>query len=114
MPTYLERTRWVLAGATRDEVIRRTKAAIAAGRIRPPENGAMSYMMSKGGYLGDGAHGPWHSHLMFWVPRGALPDWGADLPGSPVISAGPGLDPAALYFVPVAKWSDGTPAVMGM
>jgi hypothetical protein len=113
LPTYLERTRWVLAGASRTEMTRRTKAAIAAGRIRPPEIGAMCFMMSKGGYLGDNAHGPWHSHLMFFVPRGASgpPDWGADLPGSPVIGAGPGLDPAAIYFVPVAKWSDGTPAM---
>jgi hypothetical protein len=117
MPTYLERTRWVLAGASRPEVVRRTKAAIAAGRIRPPEDGSMSYMLAKGGYLGDGAGGHWHPHLMFFVPRGANgdpPDWGADLPGSPVLAGGPGIDPAALYFVPLPKWSDGTPADMAM
>jgi hypothetical protein len=116
MPTYLERTKWVLAGATKAEIVRRTKAAIAAGRIRPPENGAMSYMMSKIGDLGAPAHGgPWHPHLMYFVPRGpsgAPPDWGADLPGSPVLYGGSGLDPAALYFVPLARWSDGTMAVM--
>lgn len=117
MPTYLERTKWVLAGASKDEIVRRTKAAIAAGGIRPPENGAMSYMMSKDGYLGDEAGGHWHPHLMLFMPRdarGKTPDWGADLPGSPVLSGGPGIDPAALYFIPIAKWSDGTMAVMGM
>ncbi len=113
MPTYLERTRWVLAGASKEEIVQRTKAAIGAGRIRPPENGAMSYMMSKDGYLGDSAGGHWHPHLMLFVPRGAAaPNWGADLPGSPVLSSGPGLDPAGLYYILVAKWSDGTMATM--
>ncbi len=113
LPTYLERTRWVLAGASKSEMIERTKAAIATSRISAPEAGAMCYMMSKDGYLGDNAGGPWHSHLMFFAPRekDGSADWGADLPGSPVIFAGPGLDPAAIYFVPVAKWSDGTPAM---
>jgi hypothetical protein len=116
MPTYLERTQWVLAGASRDEVIRRTKAAIAAGRIGPPEPGAMSFMLSKDSYLGDNAGGHWHPHVMLFVPRDAAgnpPDWGQDQPGSPVLSNGPGLDPAALFFIPVAKWSDGSWAVMG-
>jgi hypothetical protein len=117
LSTYLERTKWVLAGVSRTEMLERTKAAIASGRIGPPEPGAMCYMMSKDGYLGDGAGGHWHSHLMFFLPRGAVgapPEWGADHPGSPVLFAGPGLDPAATYFVLVAKWSDGTSAVMGM
>ncbi len=115
LPTYLERTKWVLAGASRSQIADRTKADIAAGRIRPPEIGAMCFMMSKGGYLGDTAGGHWHSHLMFFVPRDAHvgADWGADLPGSPVLAAGPDIAPAAVYFVPVAKWSDGTPSVMG-
>ncbi len=116
MPTYLERTKWVLAGASRDEVIKRTKAAIAAGRIGPPAPGAMSYMLSKDGYLGDNAGGHWHPHLMLFMPRdaaGKTADWGQDLPGSPVLSSDPGLDPAVLYFIPLAKWSDGSWAVMG-
>jgi hypothetical protein len=115
LPTYLERTQWVLAGASRSELVERTKAAIGAGRIGPPEVGAMCFMLSKDGYLND-AGGHWHPHLMFFVPRGAggAPDWGANLPGSPVLGGGADIDPAAVYFVPVAKWSDGTPAVMSM
>jgi hypothetical protein len=108
LPTYLERTKWVLAGASKAELVERTKADIAAGRIKPPEAGAMCYMLSKDGYLSDSG-GHWHPHLMFFVPRGA--DWGAGLPGSPVMDGGPDIDPAAVYLVPVAKWSDGTPAM---
>ena len=114
MPTYTERTRWVLAGASRAEVVRRTASAVAEGRIRPPEAGAMSFMLSKDGSLGDRAKGPWLPHIMVFVPRDpAYPaDWGADLPGSPVIgtSVAPTVDPAALYFIPVSHWSDGTPS----
>lgn len=110
LPTYLERTKWVLAGADRAELTRRTKAAIAAGRIRPPESGAMCYMMSKGGYLSD-TGGHWHPHLMFFLPHvaGGAAAWGASLAGSPVMGGVPDMDPAVTYFVVVAKWSDGTP-----
>ncbi len=113
LPTYLERTRWVLAGVSKSDMIERTKAAIAAGSIGPPEVGAMCYMMSKDGYLGDAAGGHWHPHLMFFMPHGAgsPPDWGANLPGSPVLGGEAGLDPASIYFVPVAKWSDGSDAM---
>jgi hypothetical protein len=115
LPTYLERTKWVLAGASKAELTARTKAAIAAGRIRPPEAGAMCFMLSKGGYLSDDG-GHWHPHLMFFAPRGArgAADWGANLPGSPVLGGDADIDPAAVYMVPVAKWSDGTSAAMSM
>jgi len=113
LPTYLERTKWVLAGASRAQILQRTKAAIAAGRIKPPETGSMCFMMSKNGYLNDGAHGPWHSHVMFFLPRdaGGAAAWGAGQAGVPVMGGVPdGIDPAVVYFVLVAKWSDGTPA----
>lgn len=115
LPTYLERTKWVLAGVQKAEMITRTKAGIAAGRIPRPDVGAMCYMMSKDGYLNDSAGGHWHPHLMFFVPREAAAalNWGANLPGSPVLGGTVGLDPSVIYFVPVAKWSDGTMATMG-
>jgi hypothetical protein len=111
LPTYLERTKWVLAGAPKAELVERTKAGIAAGRIRPPEAGSMCYMMAKGGYLGDAAGGHWHPHLMFFVSHEAAGPgaWGANLAGSPVKGGDADLDPAVIYFVIVAKWSDGTP-----
>jgi hypothetical protein len=115
LPTYLMQTEWALAGASRAQLAERLKAAIAAGRVAPPEVGAMCYMMSKDGYLGDqGGH--WHSHVMFFVPHDAHgpADWGANLPGVPVAGGVVGLDPASVYYVLVAKWSDGTPSDMGM
>jgi hypothetical protein len=113
LPTYLERTKWVLAGATRAEILQRTKDAVAAGRIKPPEIGSMCYMMSKNGYLNDSAHGPWHSHVMFFLPHevGGAAALGANLPGVPVMGGDTDIDPAVVYFVLVAKWSDGTPGM---
>jgi len=42
LPTYLKRTNWVLAGATRAEIIARTKAALAANEIPTPEVGTIT------------------------------------------------------------------------
>jgi hypothetical protein len=117
LPTYLQRSRWVLAGDVRPQLVEKTKAAIAAGEIRPPEAGAMCYMMSKDGYLDDKAR-HWHPHLMFFVPHDPAGDaaWGANLHGSPVMGGdNSDIDPAVVYFVIVANWSDGTPGpMMGM
>jgi hypothetical protein len=41
LPTYLRRTEWVLAGVSKDEIAKRTKAAIADKTIPQPETGAM-------------------------------------------------------------------------
>jgi hypothetical protein len=92
----------------------RTKAAIASQAITPPDVGAMCFMMSKGGYLGDGAHGHWHPHVMFYLPRTEGSTWGANLPGSPVIAPGgsDGVEPLTVFISLVPKWSDGTPATM--
>ena len=120
LPTYLQRTRWVLAGDPLPRLVEKTKAAIAAGEIRPPEAGAMCYMMSKSGYLGDdaGAGGHWHPHLMFFVPHDAAGPAGSanNLHGSPVMGGdNSDIDPAVVYFVVVANWSDGAPGpMMGM
>jgi len=109
MPNYLKRTEWVLSGVSKTEMQARIKAAVAAKKITPPEAGAMSYMLSKDGYLGDGAGGHWHPHVMFWNPPVAGAEWGADLAGSPIFSAPSDVLPFTLFFVPVNKWSDGTP-----
>jgi hypothetical protein len=108
LPYYLQRTQWVLSGVSRSAMIDRTKAAIAAKQIVAPEAGAMAFMLSKDGYLGDDAGGPWHPHVMFWGPPVAGAEWGADVPGSPVLSAPSDLLPLTMFFVPVRKWSDGT------
>lgn len=113
LPTYLKRTQWVLAGMSQAQMIGRTKAALASGAITPPEPGAMCFMLSKGGYLSD-TGGHWHPHLMFFAARTAPSTWGANLPGSPVQGGVSGTEPFTLFYVLVAKWSDGTPAEMKM
>jgi hypothetical protein len=113
VPGYLERTRWVLAGVSRDDMAARIKSEIAAKTYVMPEAGAMCYMLSKEQYLSD-TGGHWHPHLMFFVAHADLASWGAELKGSPVMGAAGNPDPVTTFFVPVAKWSDGTPAEMAM
>ena len=107
LPAYLKRTEWVLAGLSRAEMLKRTKAAVAAHEIGPPELGSMVYMMSKDTYLADGV-GHWYPHLMFLLPRTPGQEWGADLKDSPVYSDSTFLEPLTIFFVPVTRWSDGT------
>ena len=111
LPAYLERTKWALAGVSKADMIARNAAAVAAKTLMLPAPGAMSYMMSKQGYLGDAA-GHWHPHVMFLVARTDGGAWGANLGGSPVMSAQDDHDPTTTFFVLVPKWSDGTSAVM--
>jgi hypothetical protein len=111
LSTYLQRTGWVLAGASNSDMLARTKAAVAAKTLGAPESGAMCYMMSKGGYLSD-SDGHWHSHLMFFLPHTESADWGADLNDSPVISAQDDVLLVTTFMVPVSRWSDGTLAAM--
>lgn len=104
---YLQRTQWVLSSVSRAEMLKRTKAEVASKQITQAEAGAMCFMLSKDGYIAS-AKGPWHPHVMFYGPPGPGSEWGANLPGSPVLSASSDLMPFTVYFVPVRKWSDGT------
>ncbi len=110
LPQYLKRTEWVLAGATRQQIIEKTRAAIANRSFKVPEPGAFSFMLSKNGYLGDEAAGPWLPHVMFFLPHGQADNWGANKEGSPIIGQdGSDLETTVL-FIPVRSWSDGSPA----
>jgi hypothetical protein len=113
LPAYLERTEWVMAGVSKADMINRTRAELAANRIAMPESGAVAFMMSKQGYLGDLA-GHWHPHLMFFFAHADVADWGADLHGSPVFAARDDSESITTFFVLVPTWSDGTPAVVAM
>jgi hypothetical protein len=113
VPEYLERTKWVLAGTSKSDMIARTRAALAANTFVAPADGAMCYMLSKQQYLSDSG-GHWHPHLMFFVAHTDAEAWGANLKGSPVISAPESPEPVTTFMVPVTKWSDGTSAVMEM
>ncbi len=67
------------------DLIERTRAAFANHTFKSPEPGALTYMLSKSGYLSDDAAGPWLPHLMFFVPHGQAAAWGAGAEGSPII-----------------------------
>lgn len=110
LPMTFKRTELALAGRSREQIMAAMQAALASKAFPLLEPGAMCYMMSKQGYLNDAA-GHWRPHLMFYVPLGV--DWGADLPGSPVMlnpqfHGAP--EPVDVFMVPTGKWSDGTPA----
>lgn len=110
LPRYVKRTEWVLAGATRQQLIEKTKVAVASHSFQPPEPGAFSFMLSKHGYLSDDAAGPWLPHVMFFLPHGEADNWGANKEGSPIIGQDVGEIESTVLFVPVRSWSDGSPA----
>ena len=107
LPHTIKKTDLILAGKSKAEMYEGLKAALDKKEIPTLEVGAMSYMLSKQGYLGDSA-GHWHPHLMFFIPETDEAAWGANLPGSPVFGAKMAEDQLTIFFVPVEKWSDGT------
>ena len=116
LPYTINRTKLVLAGLTKEQMHDRIKTAVAKKELPVPEAGAMSYMMSKNGYLGDAVE-HWHPHLMFHVPTADAATWGADVDGSPVVYNDQYQDmpePETIFMIPVAHWSDGTPATHDM
>jgi hypothetical protein len=110
LPQYLKRTEWVLAGATKEQLIERTRACVADHTFRSPEPGAFSFMLSKSGYVSDESAGPWLPHVMLFVPHGQAATWAAGLEGSPILGQ-EGTDiESTVLFIPVRRWSDGSPA----
>jgi hypothetical protein len=111
LPLTLRKTELVLAAPSKARMAEAIKTALDKKELPSMEPGAMSYMMSKQGYLSDrGGH--WHPHLMFFVPLTESATWGADLPGSPLIGAKVPEDRLTIFLLPLPKWSDGTPAPM--
>jgi len=115
------RTKMVLGGHSKAEIVSALKTAFDKKQLPNLESDNMVYMMSKSAYLTDqGDHnGP---HVMFFTALTDGKDWGAFASGSPVVS-GPywfsspkqpsqasGLPPILVFAVEVAKWSDGTAA----
>ncbi len=111
LPITIERTRLIL-NASQPATISSIRAALSRAKLPPLELGAMSYMLSKDGFLDDSA-GHWVPHLMFYAPAADSAAWGADLAGSPVM-----LNPQflaapsriAVFMVALRAWSDGSPA----
>jgi hypothetical protein len=107
LPLTIKKTELVLAGKSKAQMFESIRAGVDKKELPTPEAGAMCYMMSKEQYLGD-ENGHWHPHLMFFVPQTDAAVWGADLPGSPILTLDVAPDPLTVFMIPVAKWSDGT------
>ena len=111
LPQYLARTQWAIAGATREEIAAKSKAAYADHQFTDPAPGSLALMMSKDGYL-LGADGPWHPHVMPFIAYDQMNTWAAGFKGSPIF--GPSdiayyrpYEPVTIA-IPVARWSDGS------
>jgi hypothetical protein len=121
VPLVLLRSKMVMAGRSKAEMLLAVKAAFENKQVPKLESGAMDYMMSKTAYLTDeGEHnGP---HLMFLTAGMDAKDWGSGAAGSPLTSAPywffsskepsqmKGLPPILVFLIGVANWSDGTTA----
>jgi hypothetical protein len=121
LPIAVLRSRMVMAGSSKAEIVSAFKTAYEKKQLPDLESGAMAYMTSKSSYLTDeGSHNL--AHLMFYTAVADAKDWGSGAAGSPVMSAPywvssskeqsemKGLPPILVFFVVVAHWSDGTPA----
>jgi hypothetical protein len=110
LPITYKRTALALAGLSKTQMSERMKEAVDRKELPPLEPGAMSYMMSKVGYLGDSV-GHWHPHLMFYSAKSDGTDWGAEASDSPVILSPQFQDapePLNTFIIRVPNWSDGT------
>jgi hypothetical protein len=85
LPIAELRTKMVMAGHSKAEIVSAVKAAFDNKQLPDLENDAMAFMMSKSAYLYDeGDHnGP---HLMFFTALTDGKDWAAFASGSPVVS----------------------------
>jgi hypothetical protein len=121
VPIALLRSRMVMAGRSKAEILSAVKAAFENRQLPDLESGAMCYMMSKSAYLTD-QDGHNLPHVMFYTAGLDAKDWGSGAADSPVMSAPywfflskepsqmKGLPPILVFLVGVADWSDGTPA----
>jgi hypothetical protein len=121
LPIVFLRSRMVMAGRSKEEILSALKAAIEKKQLPNLESGAMSYMMSKSSYLTD-EDGHNLPHLMWYTALADGKEWGSGAAGSPVMAAPywffssnepsqmKGLPPILVFLVGVAGWSDGTPA----
>jgi hypothetical protein len=107
LPLTIKKTEWALAGQSNTQIGESLKAAFDKKELPMQEPGAMCYMLSKQGYLNDGA-GHWHPHLMFFVSQAPAETWGANREDSPIMADEAKTDRLTIFMVTVSKWSDGT------
>ena len=107
LPLTIKKTELILAGQSEEQMFAAIRTALDKKELPALEPNAMCYMLSKEGYLNDGA-GRWHPHLMFFLPGTGDARWGEDLPGSPIITTKDVDDRLTILMIPVRRWSDGT------
>src|SRR5215469_4616079 len=107
LPRTIKKTDLILAGRTKAQMVEAVAAAVEKKELPPMELGAMCYMLSKQGYLGDPV-GHWHPHLMFFVSQTDPAAWGAGAQGSPILTLDDKSEHLTIFLVPVREWSDGT------
>ena len=108
LPIFLMKTKLVLEGKSKAEILAETNAAFDKKGLPALEPGAMCYMMSKQQYLNDRGKS-WHPHLMFFVSGGdEAKSWGADAKDSPVMAGPDPEERVTIMMVWVGEWSDGT------
>lgn len=110
LPSTIERTKMVLAGKSKEEIIAANKAAYDSKELPLLEPGSMSYMMSKQACLTAKCGNL--AHVMIYTPHGDPAYWGNDVPNSPIMLNPQFKDiaPIDVWVISVGKWSDGTPA----
>ncbi len=108
LPVFLMKTRLVLAGKSKAEIVATISSALEKKELPPLAPATMVYMMSKQQYLNDTGMS-WHPHVMFYGSGDAEKSWGANLPGSPVMAAYDPEQRVTTFFVVLGEWSDGTP-----
>jgi len=121
VPIVFLRSKMVMAGRSKAEMLSALKAAFANRQLPKLESGAMDYMMSKSSYLTDeGEHNM--PHVMFFTAGLDAKDWGSGAEGPPVMSSPywffssqepsqmKGLPPILVFLVMVTDWSGATPA----
>jgi hypothetical protein len=109
LPRIMKMTALALAGNSPARVNEAIIASVASKELPSMEQGAMCYMMSKEGYGGD-VIPHWPSHIMFFYSDMKAANWGANLPGSPVLGVDDTSENLTQFVVPVRQWSDGTVA----
>jgi hypothetical protein len=107
LPLTISRTQLAMAGKSETQIHDAINSAFDKKELPALEPGAMCYMLSKQGYLGDQA-GHYHPHLMFWAERTKPESWGAGTPCSPIVGKEEIPGRLTIFIIPVGKWSDGT------
>jgi len=108
VPIFLMKTRLVLEGKSKAEILAATASALEKKELPALEPGAMCYMMSKQQYLNDRGMS-WHPHVMMFVSGDAAKSWGADKDDSPIMFTNDPEERVTIFMFWVGNWSDGSP-----